>query len=151
MQATAGTLRWRESKIGLPILSNGDPFRPLVVELFAYKRWVNRPNRPRSTAKSTLTKLTFFVRNTFTFLLGPRVFSHTFGCVACKEPAYAPRRQCEPRPRSVGRALGLPYRKFWQITTGSHSDLLKPSRTMDTPHISRFLSAAGCLLLLYHV
>eukprot|EP00904_Undaria_pinnatifida_P009983 jgi/Undpi1/6114/HiC_scaffold_20.g08599.m1 len=36
--AVGGTLRWRESQVGLPILSNGDPFRPLVVELFAYKK-----------------------------------------------------------------------------------------------------------------
>ncbi|CAM9489319.1 unnamed protein product, partial [Laminaria digitata] len=38
MQVTGNTLRWRECKVGLPILSNGDPFRPLVVELFAYKK-----------------------------------------------------------------------------------------------------------------
>eukprot|EP00903_Cladosiphon_okamuranus_P009585 g9125.t2 len=37
-QVSGGGLRWRESKVGLPVLSNGDPHRPLVVELFSYKK-----------------------------------------------------------------------------------------------------------------
>eukprot|EP00752_Nemacystus_decipiens_P010181 g9072.t3 len=37
-QVSGGTLRWRQSKVGLPVLSNGDPHRPLVVELFSYKK-----------------------------------------------------------------------------------------------------------------
>ncbi|CAM9668630.1 unnamed protein product [Pylaiella littoralis] len=37
-QVVGGQIRWHQSKVGLPILSNGDPYRPLVVELFGYKR-----------------------------------------------------------------------------------------------------------------
>ncbi|CAM9101606.1 unnamed protein product, partial [Hapterophycus canaliculatus] len=37
-QASGGSLRWRESKVGLPVLSNGDLYRPLLVELFGYRR-----------------------------------------------------------------------------------------------------------------
>ena len=37
-QISGGVLQWRESRVGLPVLSNGDPHRPLVVELFSYKK-----------------------------------------------------------------------------------------------------------------
>lgn len=37
-QASGGSLRWQENKVGLPILSNGDPYRPLLVEFFSYKK-----------------------------------------------------------------------------------------------------------------
>ncbi len=37
-QVSGGSLRWRQSKVGMPILSNGDPHRPLVVELLSYRR-----------------------------------------------------------------------------------------------------------------
>ena len=83
-------------------------------------------------------------RNSFTFLLRPQVFSRKLGCAARKEFACTPRRKCEPRPRSVARALGLQSREFWQTTTGSHSDLLEPSRTMETPTI---LQEDFCLVL----
>ncbi|CAM9341780.1 unnamed protein product [Scytosiphon promiscuus] len=37
-EVAADLVRWQESQVGLPILSNGDPHRPLVVEVFAYKK-----------------------------------------------------------------------------------------------------------------
>lgn len=43
-QGRGGSVCWRESSVGIPILSNGDPFRPLLVELFVYKRSA-RPQR----------------------------------------------------------------------------------------------------------
>ena len=50
-----------------------------------------------------------------------------------REAASTVRRKCEPCPRSVARALGLRNRELWQETTGNHSDLLEPSRIMETP------------------
>ena len=35
----AGDVRWQESKVGLLVIANGDPYRPLLVEIFSYKRW----------------------------------------------------------------------------------------------------------------
>ena len=68
--------------------------------------------------------------------------------MAHREPACTPRCKCEPRARSVARALGLRSREFWQITTGNHSDLLEPSRTMETPSFHIFLSAAVCCCIM---
>ena len=79
------------------------------------------------------SKLTIF-RDTITFLLRPRVFSGTLGCVTRNDTACTPRRNCEPRSRSMARVLGLQkVANSRKITTGSRSDLLEPSRTKETP------------------
>ena len=69
-------------------------------------------------------------------------------CVIPREPACTPRRGYESRPRSVARALGIRSLEFWQITTGNRSDLLEPSRKMETPQFQMFLSAAGCCCIM---
>ncbi|CAM9291797.1 unnamed protein product, partial [Sphacelaria rigidula] len=38
VQGVSGECRWKECNVGLPILANGDPHRPLVVELWSYQR-----------------------------------------------------------------------------------------------------------------
>ena len=44
------------------------------------------------------------------------------------------------RPGSVARALGVQSRELWQVTTGSLSDQLEPTRRMQTPtHFVLFL------------
>ena len=44
---------------------------------------------------------------------------------------------CGSRPGSVARALGIQSSEFWQITPGSHSDLLEPSRSMESPQFQK--------------
>ena len=85
------------------------------------------------------TELTFF-RNTFTFLLRPRLFSRALGCLGHREPACTPRRTCEPQPRSAARALRRRNQELWSITTAGRSDLPEPSRIMETPQLIFFFS-----------
>ena len=93
-------------------------------------------------------KYTFFAEHA-TFLLGAPVFSRALGCAARMGLACTPRRKCGSRPGSVARALGLQGREFWQVTTGRHSDLLEPSRTienrMNTMSRSRFSHFLCCV------
>ena len=37
-QGSGGVLRWEKTEIGLPVLANGDPHRPLLIELYGYKK-----------------------------------------------------------------------------------------------------------------
>ena len=83
-----------------------------------------------------------------TFLFRPRVFSCALGCGALRGPACTPRCKCESRPASVPRALGVQSREIWQVTTGSLSDQLEPTRPMQPPKMSFFASFHLSLLLL---
>ena len=61
-----------------------------------------------------------------------RVFSRV-GCGARKGLACTPRCKCGSRPGSVARTLGVQGREIWQVTTGSLSDQLEPTRLVQTP------------------
>ncbi|CAN0236864.1 unnamed protein product [Ectocarpus sp. 6 AP-2014] len=37
-KVSGGSVLWSQSKVGLPVLANGDPHRPLVVEFFGYRK-----------------------------------------------------------------------------------------------------------------
>ena len=97
-----------------------------------------------------------FFWNTFAFLVRSRVFSRALGCGARRQLACTRLHhgsKCASRPRSVASALGLWSREFWQETTGRSSDLLEPSRTMETPPYERFrdfslLLVAGCCCIM---
>ena len=58
------------------------------------------------------------------------------GCGARRGPACTPRCKCGSRPGSVARALGVHSREIWQVTTGSLSAEVEPSKTIENPHIT---------------
>lgn len=70
------------------------------------------------------------------------LFSCTLSFRSRRGPACTPWHKCGSRPASVTRALGPESREIWQVTTGSRSDLLEPSRSMETPN---------CRFIFYHV
>lgn len=37
-QGSGGNFHWKPSQVGLPVLANGDPYRPLLVDFYNYKR-----------------------------------------------------------------------------------------------------------------
>ena len=64
---------------------------------------------------------------------------------ACVYVQCTPRRKCGSWPDFVACALGLQSRENWQITAGSHSDLLEPSRPMEPPQPSTGAGGRGVL------
>ena len=101
-----------------------------------------------SCAKSTeASHVLYYVKLTFfpeykTFLFRPRVFCRALGCGERRGPDCTPRCKCGSRPGSAGRALGVRSRVIWQVTTGSLSAELEPTRPMETPKMSLFLLRA---------
>ena len=67
-----------------------------------------------------------------TFLFRSRVFS--LGCGARRGGACTRRCKCASRPAPVARALGMQSRESWQVTTGSFSAELDPSKTIRNSH-----------------
>ena len=73
------------------------------------------------------------------FLFRPGVFSRTLGCGARRGPACTPRCKCGSRPSSVARALGVQSSEIWQVTTGSLSGQLAPTKPVQTPKMACFV------------
>ena len=72
------------------------------------------------------------------FSPAPVGLSRALGCGARRRPACKTRRKFGSRAGSVARALGVQNRKTWQVTMGSLSTELMPSKAMENPHISCF-------------
>ena len=79
---------------------------------------------PKGNLVLLRTKFAFLALRYF-FLFRLEVFSRSLSRGARRVPACTPQRKCEPQPRSVGRAMGLRSREFWQITKGRRSDLTR--------------------------
>ena len=69
----------------------------------------------------------------------PPVFSRVLGCGARRGPACTPRCKCGSRPSSVARALGVQSSEIWQVTTGSLSGQLAPTKPVQTPKMACFV------------
>ena len=80
--------------------------------------------------------------------------SRALGHGARRGPARIPQRKCGPRPRTVGRSLGLQSRGFWPITKWRLSELTRldtalrlPSKTYRT---TVFSSALIVMIRFFH-
>ena len=70
-------------------------------------------------------QIDFFRNSAFLSLLAWGLFSCSLGRGVRRLPACTLQRKFGPRPRSMGRALDLQSREFWQITKGRRSDLTR--------------------------
>ena len=90
-----------------------------------------------------------------TFLFRSTVFSRALGCGARIGPVCTRRCKCGSRPGSVTRALGVQSSEIWQVSTGSLSAELEPSKTMENPHFKMIFWFCApllccCICCMYH-
>ena len=115
----------------------------------------DQPHPEGNLAYVRMCIFTFFLRNTKLFASGRGSFIALSGCGGCRGPACTPRCKCGSRAGSVAHAPGVQSREIWQVTTGSLSAELEPTRPMETPLMpfACFLCCAAayqCLLQVPH-
>ena len=100
--------------------------------LYVRTREERQTDNPSATRTLTINMYHMDVSSTWAFFALP--LAGLFSCSRSGTQEARVNTGCKrgPWPRSVARALGVQSRENWQITTGSLSDQLEPTRPMQT-------------------